>query len=380
MPAGLPPGVEIIRDEAGFAGLVAFWDRLVEQSSTRSPFQRWDWARLWWACFGGDYKLSLVVVRGAHGAVEAIAPLVIGFAPSGARRFLRQLCWLGGVGTVEGEVMDFLVPAGREAELTPRLCEGIRTLAPEWQGVRLNKMPADSPNAAILLEHLRGFAVGVGMVNTHASRFTELPAEWETLAARHSGRWRRNLRKRWDKLFELPVACAGLAGRELSASEAMDALGDLHCGRWCASESSFVKNRAWEFHRRLALGWIPQGRAVLPYLAVNGRMIAGSYGFIEGDRFYLYQLGWDKRYAVISPGNLAVKNSMLLCLERGIRWYDMMPGDHRYKLEWCPQGRDLLDVEAYSPASLTAVCFRGLRSIKRLVVQPQRERMEPVVD
>ncbi len=366
----LPPGVEILRTEADLDVLEPHWDRLVTESATRTPFLRWDWVRLWWDCFGGQYRLALVVVRDGFGVPEAIAPLVIGYSAAGARRYLRQLCWLGGVGEVEGEVMDFLVPAGRERELTPLLCEGIRLLAPEWQAVRLNKIPAESPNFPILLESLRAYATGAGVVNTHASRFTLLPGDWETLAARHSGRWRRNLRRRWDTLVARHGAREGLAGETLEAGAALDALASLHCGRWCEGESTFVKDRAWEFHRRLGLHWIAEGRALLPYLEAAGRMMAGCYGFVEGGRFYHYQLGWDARYAELSPGNLAVKNTVLHCLRRGLSCYDMLSGDYRYKLEWCPEGRDLMDVEGYSPFSPAAVCFRGLRSLKRLVSPP----------
>ncbi len=341
---------------------------------------RWDWARLWWECFGAEYKLVLIVVRNAFGVVEAIAPLVIGYSADGARKYLRQLCWLGGVGLVAGEVMDFLVPAGREAELTPLLCQGIQALAPEWQALWLDKLPTDSPNAVLLLGSLGAYTAGTGVVNAHASRFTNLPATWEALAAQRSGRWRRNLRKRWDSLFQMPGTSTGLAGETLEAGAAIDALAGLHCGRWRDGASTFVKDRSWEFHRRLAVRWIAEGRALLPYLSLEGRMIAGCYGFIEGGCFYLYQLGWDAHYTTLSLGNLAVKNTIQHSIDRGLNRFDMLSGDYRYKFDWCPQGRELLDIEAYSPTSPTAACFRGLRSIKRLVCPSPREQPVPAID
>lgn len=364
--------MEIVRDEAGFAALEPHWDALVEASATCSPFLRWDWARLWWECFGADYRLALVVARDAFGVPEAIAPLVLGYSTDGVRRYLRQLCWLGGVGLVEGEVLDFLVPAGREPELAPLLCQGIRALASEWQGVRLNKIPAESPNFPILLDSLRSYAMGAGVVNIHAGWFTPLPEDWESVAARHSSRWQRNLRNRWQTLTHEHDAETGLAGLTMKPGAAMDELASLHCGRWNAGESSFVKGRAWQFHRRLAVRWLAAGKAILPYLAVQGRMISGCYGFIEGDRFFHYQLGWDTRYADLSPGNLAVKNTVLHCQRLGLCYYDMLSGDYHYKTEWCPAGRDLVDVEAYSPSSPAAVCFRSLRSLKRMVCQPPK--------
>jgi hypothetical protein len=362
-----PGKLEIVRTVAGFDALKGSWDELLEASSTRTPFLRWDWVRLWWDVFGQDYELALIVAKNGFGVVEGIAPWVIGRATSGARRYLRQLCWLGGVGDVEGEVMDFLVPAGREAELTPRLCQGLKLLDASWQGVRLNKIPAESPNFPILLREMQAFTVFTGVVNIHDSRCTELPSDWNGYAARHSGRWRRNLRKRWEALVNAFGVERFQAGVDWSATEAMTQLGVLHEQRWVDHGSSFRQERAWSFHRRLAEMWLLSGRAVLPLLAVEGKMIAGCYGFLEGDRFFHYQIGWDRKYADFSLGNLAVKQCVKSCLGRGVRHYEMLSGEYRYKSEWCPEVRQLIDVEGYAAGSPTAACFVGLRSLKRMI-------------
>lgn len=363
-----PGKLEIVRTLAGFEALQSVWDELVEASSTRSVFLRWDWVRLWWEIFGEDFELRLIVAKNGFGVVEGIAPLVIGRSSSGARRYLRQLCWLGGVGEVEGEVMDFLVPSGREADLTPRLCQGLKLLGAEWQGVRLNKIPGDSPNLPILMEELKAFTVFTGVVNVHDSRCTMLPEDWEGYAARHSGRWRRNLRKRWDALMQEHGAKPHQAAVDWPVADAMAQLGVLHEERWRDAGSTFRQDRAWEFHQRLAETWIPSGRAVLTLLTVGGRVIAGCYGFLEGDRFYHYQIGWDRQYADLSLGNLAVKQCVLFCLERGVKHYEMLSGEYRYKSEWCPEARSLIDVEGYASSSPAAACFVGLRSLKRMLL------------
>jgi CelD/BcsL family acetyltransferase involved in cellulose biosynthesis len=358
--------VRLVGSTAELAALEPVWDRLLESSATRSPFLRWDWMWLWWSLFGSEYRLAVVVVDDAFGAPEALAPLVLGHGTTGGHRHLHQLCWLGGLGAVEGEVMDFLVPAGREAELTPLLCEGIDWLMPEWEGVRLNKIPEDSPNLPILLACLGQFAAKTGVVNRHASRFTVLAGSWEAYAAQHSGRWRRNLRKRWESLTGDGGVRQGLAGRTMEPGQAMDELKALHTRRWCShGGSTFACERAWEFHLRLAARWLRSGKALLPFLQVQDRMIAGCYGFLEGDCFYHYQIGWDQAYAEHSLGNLAVKHCLESCLELGVRRYEMLSGEYRYKSEWCPQARWLADVEGYAPNSAKAAAFLGLRSLKR---------------
>ena len=70
--------LDIIRDEAGFAALEPVWDALLMQSSTHSPFQAWDYVRLWWAACRDEFQLCIGVVRDDEEQVVGIAPLVIG--------------------------------------------------------------------------------------------------------------------------------------------------------------------------------------------------------------------------------------------------------------------------------------------------------------
>ena len=70
--------LEIITSEAGFMALEPVWDRLLNESATHSPFQLWDYVRLWWETFRADYQLCIGVVRDKASQVVGIAPFVIG--------------------------------------------------------------------------------------------------------------------------------------------------------------------------------------------------------------------------------------------------------------------------------------------------------------
>src|SRR6476661_400454 len=114
--------LEVIHDEAAFFALQPHWDRLLHQSATPTPFLCWDWVAFWWEQYRCHYHLSIAVIRGANGEPEAIAPFVIGYEAAGSRRHLRQLGFINGLGPLQGERLDLIVPKGREADLTPLLC------------------------------------------------------------------------------------------------------------------------------------------------------------------------------------------------------------------------------------------------------------------
>jgi len=360
--------LDIIRDEAGFAALEPHWDALLEQSATPTPFMRWDWVRLWWEEFHSDYKLALAVVRDDDGVPQAIAPLMIGPEKEGMRRFMRHLGFLAGLGEAKGERMDFLVPAGREEALTPLLCRSFHELSGCWDAVRLNKLPEESPNHPFIVQALREYSVGMGVVTRTECACMILESNWSAYEPKLPGKRRRELRRRWELLMMEPgsrkmQATADDAGRR------MDDFAALHALHFPKGVSSFLKPRAWRFHRRLGVLWLAGGRAMLPFIESSGTMVGSIYGFVERREFLFFQIGWHPDYSRHSMGHLSVRWAADCCMQRGLKLFDMLPGSHRYKADWTQTTRHVLDLEGYQPESLLAIAFRTLRGLKRLLAR-----------
>lgn len=357
--------LEIIEDDAGFLALRPWWDTLVEQSATRSPFMRWDWARLWWEEFGADYELALAVVREAPGAPPlAIAPFILGSEREGLRRHLSHLGFIAGLGEAKGERMDLLVPAGREAELAPLLCQAIKKLAGRWQAVRLNKVPEESPNLPHLQHALRECATGTGVVTrTECACIQLMPTQAEQDAQLPAKR-KRDVRRRRELFLAEPGAKEVLATAG-EAEERLTTFAKLHARHFPEGVSSFLAPRAWRFHERIGRLWLQEGRAMMACLEANGQMAGAIYGFVEGKEFMFYQVGWNPEYSRFGLGHLCIRWAVECCIQRGLKLFDMLPGSYRYKEDWAKTSRHVLDLEAYQPESLRAMLFRAVRSLKR---------------
>lgn len=358
--------LDIIRDEAGFLALQPWWDALLEQSATPTPFLRWDWVRLWWEIFHEGFQLAIAVLRDAQQRPLAIAPLMIGAEPAGMRRHLQHIGFLAGLGEVKGERMDFLVPRGREVELTPLLCQVFPLLAAEWQAVRLNKLPEDSPNKLWIVKALNECTTGAGVLLRTQCFCLSLTADWPTFEQSMKSKTRREVSRRLAALqseydFQEVLVTAA------DAETRLDEFAALHGHHYPENVSSFLAPAAWQFHRQLALKWIASGRAMIPCITIGGEMVGGVYGFIEGDEFFYYQSGWHPQYARFSMGRLSFRWAVESCLLKGLRLFDMLPGSYRYKREWAHTSRYVLDLEAYQPESLRATLFRSIRHLKRLL-------------
>ncbi|MDP1592361.1 MAG: GNAT family N-acetyltransferase [Prosthecobacter sp.] len=364
--------LDIVADEAAFQALAPFWDTLVDQTATRSPFLRWDWASLWWAeCRESGARLAIGLVRDEEGVPQAIAPLMLSRERNRARRHLIALSFLGGFGSAHGERLDFIVPAGQEDDLTPRLCRVFKRLRDECDVVRLNHLPQESRNTPHILAALEESFIHAGVLNRYPCHFIRLPETLEEYEMRHTGAWRSKLRRRSKSFATQHAGVASLAGERVSFDAAMDALGTLHARQWPESVSSFITPASWGFHQRLAAQWLPQGRALLPLLEADGQIIAAMYGFVERDEFFQFQMGWEPAMAKLSPGKLVMRWCIEGSIQRGLRAHDMLPSDYEYKRQWCDSLRWLLDLEACNPTSWRAAAFYSLRTARRLL--PRRD-------
>lgn len=357
--------LDIVRDEAGFHALQPFWDVLVDQMATRSPFVRWDWMSLWWEECRKEARLVIGVLRDAEGMPQAIAPLMLASEPDSVRKRLVTLTFLAGFGDAHGERMDLIVPAGQEDELTPQLCRVFKLLQPECDNVRLNHLPEESPNRPHLLAVLEEAFSHAGVLNRQICRFINLPASWEDYEARHGAKWRNSLR-RGRRTFAVDHAgMATQAGECSNIAETMKEFRVLHAMQWEEGVSSFTREASWRFHERLAGRWLPQQRAWMPMLEADGKMVAALYGFVEREQFFHFQTGWERSLAKLSPGKLVIRWTVDCCIQRGLRVLDMLPSDYEYKRQWCDGERWLLDLEAFNPASWRATAFRTLRTLRR---------------
>ena len=361
--------LDIVRDEQGFHALQPFWDALLEQTATRTPFMRWDWVSLWWEECRGDAQLAIGVLRDVEGLPQAIAPLMFAHENDRVRQHLTTLGFLGGFGDAHGECFDLIVPEGREGMLTPQLCRVFALLRHECDNVRLNHLPEESPNSPYIMAALQEHFIRAEVLNRHAGQHVSLPASWHEFELLHSANWRSNMRRSWKKLIGQHAGIPSLAGDRVSHQQALEELYRLHALNFPAGVSTFTTPAAVRFHQRLAARWLREKRAILPLLEADDRVVAVMYGFVERGRFFHYQMGWDSTQAELAPGKLVTRWCFETAITMRLQVYDMLPGEHEYKQRWCGSTHWVLDLEAHNPVSWRATAFHALRVVSRRLTQ-----------
>ena len=164
---------EIIDDFKNLTLLRPSWDNLLIKSFSKSVFLTWEWVETWWHTYQSDFNLLVLVVK-KDGVAFGIAPLIIRKGPSPRLEFFGQ-------NKAYGEYLDFLVPAGEEAWVTPLLCKQIADLHQKgfWQSMNLAVMLENSPNQAIIRHSLNSMNLNTSLSQPRISPYVELPDRWE---------------------------------------------------------------------------------------------------------------------------------------------------------------------------------------------------------
>ena len=364
--ARAPVKLRIVRDEAGFMALHPSWDKLLQCSAVRTPFMTWDWVTSWYQQHRDHCQLCIGVLDDfTTGEPVALAPLVISRPLLGPRKTLRHLTFMGTVGEGGSQGMDFIVPAGKEEQLTPQLTVLFKRTQLRWDVIDLPTMHEESPNLPFLRSALARHAQAGERSAPQNSYLMSLAGSWEDQMATWKSKERVSFRTKWRKLIEEHNGRLLQGGIDYPAEQAFDELWRLHALRFEGQHSSFLSEQMRQLHRSLVARWSADGRAMLPLIEADGRIVAARYGFAMNGRYWSYQTGYDPAYSKLSVGILSLGWTAQCAIARGLHEIDHLPGEARYKSEWSTHTRRVVHLETFNRLSLTGAVFRLMRGLKR---------------
>jgi CelD/BcsL family acetyltransferase involved in cellulose biosynthesis len=371
--------IERIEDVDRFATMAEEWNALLADSGADCFFLTWEWLYTWWQHLADRRRLFLLVVRNGEELV-GIAPLAI--APRELGRLLpfRSLQLLG-TGTVGSDYLDVIIRRGWEDEAVGSLAEHLQS---ERAMLELRQLRPEAL-AWRLAERLEGKGWSSRQARTEVCPFISLTGHtWDsylgTLGSAHRynvQRRLRNLRRDFAVRFEHVQA-------EEDRAAALERLIRLHQARWHARGESeaFVSPALVSFHQALSQRALGRGWLRLRELWLDGRSVAGLYGFRYGNSFLFYQSGLDPAFAKQSVGLVTMALAIKGAIEEGATEYDLLHGAEPYKFLWARDARELRRLEVYPPLWRGFLCQRTLalgraarRTARRVLPRSWADRM-----
>ena len=359
------PELEIITHPADFAALSPHWDALLARSAVAgSPFLSWDWVSLWWQHSQHRCSLCIGVLREA-GQLVAVAPFVLGRGQGGARRYLRHLSLIGGLGPIVSEGMDLILPRGQEQLYAPLLLQMLERV--KWDVLDLPFLRSDSAS----LIHIAAATAHLGQLQ---DRFTPVPSYRQSLnvepeqiekvlgtksASQHRSRWR--------KLLTEHSARVRVAPADLPIDAAFTEMLRLHSLRFDEQSSTFTLPEVEAFHRELLQRWAAQGKAFLLCVEAAGRISAARYCLLHQGVCYDFQGGYDPEFNALSLGRATTLIAMAEALRRGATVYDHLPGDQEHKRRMQDHRLTYHHYEMFHPRQPLSLLFTAVRGLKRML-------------
>lgn len=307
-----------------FAELGVRW-RALEPRTNASFFQSWTWV----GCLAGERFTDPVLVEATEDGRTVALALFNRVRP----RFGTSELYLGESGTPEldcpyVEQNGVLAEAGRDDELTT-LC--LRAVAARYDLVL-------SGLSESVLPAVRHAAGSVLIGRSQASPYVDLAALRATggdyLSAR-SANTRQHIR-RSDRFYQQagPIVLEYACSVE-EAHAMLDAMAALHQAAWTARghPGSFAEPFFRRFHQALIVSAMPRGEISLVKVSCSDTTIGILYNFTHRGRSLAYQSGfaYQGQTSPAKPGLSCHARAIQGAMDQGLKVYDFLAGDDRYK-------------------------------------------------
>jgi len=365
--------VEVVEDEAGFAGMAREWDTLLCASRARCLFLTWEWLHTWWRHLGARHRLSILAVRDGE--------RLIGIAPFALRRRWMPLAPLAaleflGTGDVGSDYLDLISAPADEERVLGAVEEAI---AARPAFLRLRRLEPSAALAARLCGKLRASGWSLTRSAEEVCPCIVLAGHtWDSYLALLGPEHRANVRRRLRRLESAGARFERVVSEE-ERREVLPALVALHNERWRerGGSEAFYDDALLSFHDELSRLALARGWLRLFALRLDGRVVAALYGFLYAGRFSFYQSGFDPAQGRLALGLAAMGLAIRSALEEGAHTYDLLHGDEPYKFLWCRETRRLAQLELFPPtaagrlARRSAGLLRGARKTARHALPPR---------
>lgn len=314
------------------------WHSLEDCCPGLTVFSTWEWCATVAEFYGSKRPLWLFAFRDG-GRLVGLAPLAeVSFF---GLRLLRHIgTGLGRYSMADYE--DLLIAGGYEDAVTGALCDEFARMPPTWDILHLQELPQGSRTIGPLVSSARDRG-WTAQVRPDSDVYPlPLDGDWDSYKARLSRTTRNDTGRQTRKLMrEKGGSFVTADGDQTDIEGAMEALFDLHSGRWASMERPgiFRDPHKRGFHRELARRFSRRGTLMLSLLNAGERTIAAKYGFEHGGTQYHYAGGFDTgpEWSHYRLGMILDLHIIQQAFERDLSCVDFMRGEGRYKRHYRTQ-------------------------------------------
>ena len=303
--------------QESFETLTSYWSDQTNGLKWNCLFVLPNWLRVWWRAFGENLDLNILAIK-KEGELIGIAPLF---------RAENAVSLIGDADVCD--YLDFVLVPGREREFFEALLHHLHK-----KGVSRLELGPLRPESSVLSELERLARKMGGHVSCEVEDVSfeiDLPATWGDYLLMLKGKQRHEIRRKLRRMHEAAKITFQVVDDMDAAGAAADTFLTLF-GKNRADKAAFMNSRMASFFKALAMSMAPVKLLKICILSVDDTPAAAAMCFDYRSTIYLYNNGYDDRFARLSVGQLCKVLSIKDSIQRGCKKYDLLKGDEGYKL------------------------------------------------
>jgi len=366
--------VERLEGPEGLDEIAAEWRLIDREIAPRTPFTSPDWILPWWERFARRKRLFFHdefychAVRGRHGRLVAVAPLMRTFIPGVGLPVLRMVQFLGADPALT-EIRGVICRPEDQAPVVEALIEHFLEWRSEWEIFRWDglRLPAAAFKAA---RPPCAFTPG----DERPDFIVDLPESFEALRQRVSSNTRKNLRKAYEFLDRDGIAFSlRVTERQNGVAAALERFLALHTARAEAADMVFHPDKFGRPHERAFLadylhGSTERDELRIFEIEIGGGVVASRLAFLLGSDLYLYFAGYDPAWKNYSVMTVLMIEMFKWAIARGVERVNLSTGADQSKLRWKPREvlfRNAVQVSPTLRARATLGAFHAYEALHR---------------
>jgi CelD/BcsL family acetyltransferase involved in cellulose biosynthesis len=301
------------------------WRRLCDESGDEEVFYRPEWAQAYLQAFEPNADVILISAWSGE-RLRGILPLV------------RRRIIVGGLPIVKLTLpanvhslrASLTVCPGEEGAAVLKELWAVTTDLPQWDTLDVaNVVEGSGLDHLIALAQADGYRTARKRTSQtlHLSIDASTPemhgAQSPWLAGTRP-KFRSHLRRAKRQLEE--QGTLELKHYSEAGPEALEKFYALEASGWKGAEGTAIKCDAQtrQFYDAVAQAAARDGYLSLDFLELNGKPIAGHFGFNLRGRYFLAKAGYDEAFRRHGPGQLLVNEILSRTRERGLREFDFV--------------------------------------------------------
>ena len=306
------------------------WERILPQCSMDTIFITPLWQSIWWKRFSSDGNLFIEAVSDGDCDLGVI-PL-----------YVRQ-----GVASFIGDAnlydyMDFPVVSGKEELFFSKALKKISNL--DWHTLKLESIFEDSPTLEFIPDIARELGMEIETIESDKTPLVSLPGNWEEYLLQLRKKDRHELRRKFRRLN----ASAGNEQIEVhvdaeNVDPVMEEFFDLMAFSG-EDKSIFLNADNRGFFKDIATALSTKGQFRLFFLEIEEIRVATCICFDYGDKFLLYNSGYNPEYSTLSVGLLNKANTISTAIKLSKKQYNFLKGTERYKYHLGAEETSVFDI------------------------------------